>query len=611
MRRIRATGVAASAASAALVAAVIVAGTAAVPAPARAANDATPTGGPQQQFSPPAPGSYALPVIQQTADGRVIDSSGARRSLASLTTGRITLLTFMYTYCVDPIGCPLASATMTMLRERLLAHPSLAARVRFVSVSFDPTNDTPEVLRRHAGELASPAAPLRWHFVTTPSVPALLPLLRAWGQDVSVELDARGRPTRVRNHLLKLFLIDARGRVREIYSTAFLLPDVLYNDIVTLAMEQGGIGPDDARVAPSSATPATVAAVPAMLATAPTVPATPALVELGRRLFSDRGLSANGTMACAMCHLPSQAMTSNEVRTSVGIGGASLRRNAPSLYNVGLRPRLFHDGRAGSLEEQAWMPLLAADEMGNPGTDAVVQRVRADARYRAQFARAFPDRGVDADALATALAAYERTLVSANARYDRWRAGDAAALDDRQKLGLALFTGKAGCAQCHRIDGPGARFSDDAFHDTGFGREADGGVAADRVRADDTVRVQLAPGVHTALDRRVLQAFGPPPAADLGRFEATGDPADRWRFRTPDLRDVALTAPYMHDGSLATLEDVVAYYDRGGSGAAGQDPRIAPLQLREDERDALVSFLQALTGEAPLREAAAQPRAAP
>lgn len=195
-------------------------------------------GPPRQQFVLPAAGSYRLESIQPAADGAVLESDGTAAPLRRYTTGKVTLLSFMYTYCVDPVGCPLAFQTFADLRTRLLARPAEARRVRFVSLSFDPTNDTPEALRHYAGQLAAPASPLRWHFLTTRDVAALRAIIDGFGQDVAVTLDGQGKPTRLYNHLLKVFLIDARGRVREIYTTAYLMPDVILNDIRTLLMER-------------------------------------------------------------------------------------------------------------------------------------------------------------------------------------------------------------------------------------------------------------------------------------------------------------------------------------------------------------------------------------
>ncbi len=201
--------------------------------------DAMAAGPPRQQFVAPAPGSYRLETIQAAPDGDVLDAEGAAGPLRRYTTGKVTLFSFMYTYCVDPVGCPLVFDTFSTLRTRLLASPALARRVRFVSLSFDPGNDTPAALRHYAGNLAAPASPLRWHFLTTRGVPALRPIVDAFGQDVTVTLDAQGRPTRLYNHMVKVFLIDARGQVREIYTTAYLMPDVIFNDIRTLLMEGG------------------------------------------------------------------------------------------------------------------------------------------------------------------------------------------------------------------------------------------------------------------------------------------------------------------------------------------------------------------------------------
>src|SRR5262245_52869157 len=159
------------------------------------------------EFVPPAPGSYQLQRIQSSPDGVLLDTSARATALSAHTTGKITLLTFFYTYCGDPWGCPFAYQTLTQLREQILSDPALAARVRFVSVSFDPTNDTPAALAQYGGEFASDAR-MEWTFLTARSVNELLPVLEGFGQDVSVDVDQHGRPTRTMHHMLKLFLID-------------------------------------------------------------------------------------------------------------------------------------------------------------------------------------------------------------------------------------------------------------------------------------------------------------------------------------------------------------------------------------------------------------------
>ena len=201
---------------------------------------------PRQDFVAPAPGSYALPPIQSAADGWVLEGNWLPRRLSRYTHGALTLLSFVYTYCSDPIGCPLAYATFDTVKRRVLADPALRGRVRLVSLSFDPGNDTPAAMRVYGGDNARNTE-LPWHFLTTYSTARLKPILDDFGQDVEVELDASGAPGRVRTHMLKVFLLDRQGRVREIYSTAFLHPDVILNDMRTLALESTRQTPDTPR----------------------------------------------------------------------------------------------------------------------------------------------------------------------------------------------------------------------------------------------------------------------------------------------------------------------------------------------------------------------------
>ncbi len=216
-----------------------------VAASAHAAADPTPAHAPRMQFVPPAAGSYELQRIQDAPDAVLLDPQGRQRQLRELIRGRVTLLTFFYTYCTDAWGCPFARQLMADLQEALLAKPRAAWRVRFVSISFDPTNDTPEALRLHAGQLADDGR-LPWNFLTARNMRELLPLLDDLGQDVRVEHDDVGRPTRTINHMLKLFLIDRDGVVREIYALDYLHPAAMVNDIETLLAEErspSGRGP--------------------------------------------------------------------------------------------------------------------------------------------------------------------------------------------------------------------------------------------------------------------------------------------------------------------------------------------------------------------------------
>jgi protein SCO1/2 len=195
---------------------------------------------PQLDFVPPAPGSYVLHRIMAAPEGRVLGLDGRTQRLSRYTRGQITLLGFIYTTCVDPLGCPHAYRVFDALREAIVAAPALHGKVRFVTLSFDPARDTPEVMARYAGSRAREAgAGLRWYFLTTRSARELVPLVEGFGQDVEVTLDrSSGTPQRVLSHVLKVFLIDTAGDVREIYSSTFLHPQTVLNDITTLLLEE-------------------------------------------------------------------------------------------------------------------------------------------------------------------------------------------------------------------------------------------------------------------------------------------------------------------------------------------------------------------------------------
>lgn len=279
--------------------------------------------------------------------------------------------------------------------------------------------------------------------------------------------------------------------------------------------------------------------------------------DLGRLLFFDQRLSADGTVSCASCHQPAHGFADPRPR-SQGIGGRLGQRNAPTILNKDRARRLFWDGRADSLEQQVSGPLLHPDEMGN-SVAALESRLAAIAEYAPLFRAAFGDPKPAIDRVAKAIAAYERSLARRDSPFDRYRSGDQSALSETQELGRALFFGKAGCSQCHI----GPEFTSEEFVNVGAGREV-------------------------------------PP--DEGRRGVTWKGSD-WRlFRVPSLREVARTAPYMHDGSLRTLEEVVDFYDRGGEVAENKDYRVRPLNLSATEKPHLVAFLGALTstaGEAP------------
>ncbi len=285
-----------------------------------------------------------------------------------------------------------------------------------------------------------------------------------------------------------------------------------------------------------------------------------------------------------MCHIPEQGFTQRELATSVGMEGRPIRRNAPALYNVAHRPALFLDGREESLEQQIFAPLLAANELGNPSIGLVLQRLRRIPGYVATFQSAF-GQGININTLSWALADYQRTLISADSPFDRWHFdGDADAVAPAVKRGFAVFK-DSGCAACHRITEDHAHFTDDRFHDVGMPR---GGI-------QPIDKLQVAPGQTIDVDGDVKTSIAPRKPIDLGRFDATGQIDDRWKFRTPTLRNVALTAPYMHDGSLPTLRAVVDFFDRGGA-HPNADERVQPLGLNESEKEDLIAFLRSLTG---------------
>lgn len=332
--------------------------------------------------------------------------------------------------------------------------------------------------------------------------------------------------------------------------------------------------------------PLWAAAVPPRLGLPPlrAPAATADQVALGRQLFMDRSLSVNGTMSCAMCHVPEQGFASQASRLAVGLEGRSLRRNAPGLLNVAWQTTLFHDGRETALETQAWAPLLHPDEMGNPSAGHLLARLRGDPAYRGRFERAY-GRAASMDSVGAALAAYQRTLVAAGSRFDQWRyGGRRAALSSQEQAGWRLFSGRAGCTQCHTAGPRDALFSDGRFHVTGAGS----------VAPVDALEVPLAPGVQVTIDPALLQPYDTPQAPDLGRWEISQQSVDRRAFKTPSLRNVAQTAPYMHDGSLPDLASVIDFYARGGGAVEDRSPLLRRLDLTADERQALLAFLRTL-----------------
>jgi cytochrome c peroxidase len=275
-------------------------------------------------------------------------------------------------------------------------------------------------------------------------------------------------------------------------------------------------------------------------------------IDLGRRLFFDPRLSSDESTSCATCHKPEQGFADSEA-TSRGIGGKKGTRNTPTVVNAAFQPYQFWDGRASSLEAQALLPLENPIEMGS-SIPIITDRLNLLPEYRDAFRRVF-DAPVTRNNLAQALASFERTVLAGDSAYDQYAGGNSTALSKKAAEGLQLFEGKAHCRLCHQ----GYNFSDGVFHNLGIGWNEMG-------------------------------------FADEGRSAVTGIVKDRGAFKTPTLRQVAQTMPYMHDGSLASLEAVVNFYDRGGTPNPHLDPLIQPLRLTPREKEALAEFMRSLTG---------------
>jgi cytochrome c peroxidase len=329
-------------------------------------------------------------------------------------------------------------------------------------------------------------------------------------------------------------------------------------------------------------------------------PLTAEKVALGRKLFMDRRLSQNNTISCAMCHVPEQGFVVNEIATAVGLEGRTHKRNAPTIFNVGYYKHLFHDGREFSLENQIIGPLLAENEMGNPSIGFVIEKINSFPDYQGLFEQAFDGQKANLERVNLAIASYERTMVSGNSRFDQWYFGkNEKALNEREINGFRLFSGKANCISCHTINKDSALFTDQSFHNTGAGWSRNNKVLSNLVKKEaskHTFPVSLAPGITVEVANDHFDKASETPKNDVGRFEVTSNPDDSWLYKTPSLRNIELTAPYMHDGSLRTLESVVDFYNVGGEDNPYKDQRMLPLGLTQEEKADLVAFMNALTG---------------
>ncbi len=284
-------------------------------------------------------------------------------------------------------------------------------------------------------------------------------------------------------------------------------------------------------------------------------PLTKEKVELGKLLFFDKRLSANDTIACASCHVPSMAFTDGQP-VSTGIHEQKGGRSAPTAINRVFSSAQFWDGRAATLEEQSVGPFANPIEHGFKDHDELVAKVKGIAGYQPLFERAFGSSAITTDLIGKAIASFQRTLLSGNSAYDRFTQGnEEQALSANAQNGLRVFLGKGQCLRCHF----GFNFTDEQYHNLGVGSNKK--------------------------------------ERDAGRQAVTKKAEDTGAFKTPTLREIANTAPYMHDGSLATLREVVDFYDQGGLPNAHVDPVIKPLKLTEQEKKDLVEFMESLNGE--------------
>jgi cytochrome c peroxidase len=325
-------------------------------------------------------------------------------------------------------------------------------------------------------------------------------------------------------------------------------------------------------------------------------PQTPEKIALGKKLFEDRRFSSTGEVSCATCHAEDKAFTDSPLTVSEGIRKLTGTRNAPTLLNAVYFSTMFWDGRSPSLEDQAMHPIINPVEMGLDNHEPVLKIVRSDPEYVRAFKEVFGKTGnaVTMDEVTKAIAAFQRTLVAGNSPFDRYFYGDEKdALTPAQKRGFDLFVNKGRCVSCHVIEQTQALFTDNRFHNVGVGindiQEEVPDFAHEFLKAEATA---------SEVDVEVLTNKK---TSELGRFAITRGFDGLGAFKTPTLRNIDLTAPYMHDGSLATLEDVMQHYNNGGVTNEGDrvndflSSGIRPLELTDEEIDDLVAFMKALT----------------
>jgi len=311
-------------------------------------------------------------------------------------------------------------------------------------------------------------------------------------------------------------------------------------------------------------------------------PLTAEKVELGRKLFFDKRLSADNTISCATCHDPEKGFADRE-KIAVGIKGRKGTRNSPTVINTAFFDFQFWDGRAQTLEEQAKQPIINPREMGMPSHDATVKKISGIPEYESSFRTVFGTDEITIDHIVKAIASFERTLNTLNTPFDRFIRGDNDAISDSAKNGWILFREKARCITCHEFTPSYPFFTDNKFHNIGVAMNDKDFEALARSAADSGADLS-----------KLAHEEG---AAELGRFLVTKEQKDIGAFKTSGLRNIELTAPYMHDGSEPTLKSVVEFYNKGGIPNPNLDGGIRPLDLSESEMNDLVEFMKTLTSD--------------
>jgi cytochrome c peroxidase len=313
-------------------------------------------------------------------------------------------------------------------------------------------------------------------------------------------------------------------------------------------------------------------------------PVTKEKVALGRKLYFDKRLSADNTVSCATCHNPKFGFADGKALAE-GIKGQKGARNSPTTLNAGFYDFQFWDGRVETLEAQAKQPLINPVEMGMKDHVEVVKKLREIKEYRESFNKVFGTEEFTIDHIVQAIASFERTLVTFNSPFDRFIAGDENAISESAKRGWKLFNDKARCNNCHGFVESYPFFTDNKFHNIGVGAKNIGNTGFEELAKKAETEKDIAKLAHEE------------GASELGRFLVTKERKDIGAFKTPGLREIALTTPYMHDGSETTLEAVIDFYNKGGEQNRFLDGGIRPLDLTKEETKDLVEFLKTLTSD--------------